>query len=105
MSQSKLIAGIVIGAIVLTSSIAFAVDKTKPIETDSVSKMTVEEYKAAKQTILDKYNDKSKDYDFDINDREILYAILNKEIKEKGFRMEGSITKETLKIELLKLLK
>lgn len=46
--------------------------------------VTKEDYKTIKKNLHKEYKNKSKDYDFNINNRDIFYAILDKEIKEKG---------------------
>ncbi len=46
---------------------------------------------------------KSKGYDFDINNRDILFAVLNKEATEKKISIQGA-TKEKIRQELIKLL-
>lgn len=67
--------------------------------------ITDKDYSKVKAALLTEFNDKKKDYDFDINHREILSAVVNKEVKEKGFRIEGDITKEKLREEIINLLK
>ena len=49
-------------------------------------------------------NLKDKGYDFDINDRDDLMAILDYEVKKKGGMSIEGATKEKIKSELLKLL-
>lgn len=62
------------------------------------------EYKAAKDYLKAQFNDKEKNYEFNINDRLLLGAVLDKEIKEKGLSISGKITKDTLRQELINLL-
>jgi len=65
--------------------------------------LTKTQYATVKTNLLNEFKDKSKSYDFDINNRELLYMVLDKEVKTKGFSMTG-MTKEKLRTELVKLL-
>lgn len=65
--------------------------------------LTKQQYPIIKKRLLNEYNDKTKDYDFDINKREILSAVLNKELNDKGISIRDT-DKEKIKKELIKLL-
>ena len=46
--------------------------------------LTNEDYILAKQAIVSAFDNKSKDYDFDVNDRDVISAVLGKEAKDQG---------------------
>jgi hypothetical protein len=64
------------------------------------------EYKTLKSDIKKSRIDnlKTKGYDFDIKDREKVYAIMDYEVRQKGGLSIKGATKEKIKTELLKLL-
>ena len=70
-------------------------------EGKSVSK---DQYKEVKKQLLAEYNDKSKEYDFDINNAELLTAVLNYEVQIKGLEMTGEINAETIRNTFINLL-
>lgn len=45
--------------------------------------LTQKEYSNIKGALKQEYANKEKDYDFDINNRDILFSVLTKEIKDK----------------------
>ena len=52
-----------------------------------------EQYLVAKQALLDEVKDETKGYDFDINNRDLLFAVLNLELKNhEGF--DGNLSKD-----------
>jgi len=62
-----------------------------------------DDYKVLKSRLKQQYEAKSKGYDFEIGDREMLVAVLNNEIKEKGISLRGA-NKENIKSALINLL-
>lgn len=65
--------------------------------------LTKAEYSGLKKDLLDEYNDKSKAYDWDINHLPVLYAVLDREAKERKVSLYY-LNKETMKKELINFL-
>jgi len=65
---------------------------------------TENQYNDIKTALRNEANDKSKSYDFDINSREILAAVLNEEKQRKGVAFPAKITKEEVRKQYLLLL-
>jgi hypothetical protein len=72
--------------------------------------LTQEGYKALKDSLYAEFESKKdlkgkkKDYDFDINSRDLLMAVINRELTDKKITLNG-LTKEKIRDELVKLLK
>lgn len=109
---------VALGAVGLITvvSVASSVEKKKEpvekiIEVESCSEvelkvgkdhlcMTEDDYKTIKKNLHKEYKNKTKNYDFDINNREIFMAILSKEVKEKKVSFDKLMDKEYLMEEL-----
>jgi len=81
------------------------------VESDTTGKTTSQlclsenDYRKMKEGLLGEY-EKSKGYDFDINHRELLGAVLNHEIETRGnMSIVGLNDKEKLRSELIDLLR
>lgn len=83
-------------------------DVSLPVDFDSEGKaekelcFTKNEYKDLKAQLKADYK-KNPDYDFDVNNKDLLIAVWNKEIKEKGLQIQN-MDKAKLKQTLLDLL-
>jgi hypothetical protein len=62
-------------------------------------------YLNAKQFLLDEYNGTQTAYDFELDNRDLLYAVLDREKKVQGFSISGKVTKEKLREAAINLLK
>jgi len=116
---------ILIIAVLLIGGIAFAKDAAEKLPVCAVDQVALdlkfdplfgapterecyskEDYKILKDNLKQSRVDnlKTKGYEFDINDREKLMAVLNYEVKAKGGLSINGANKEKIKTELLKLL-
>lgn len=71
------------------------------------SKLCLEEveYKNIKDHFFKTHNDKTKDYDFEINEMALLDSVFQEEFKRRGISNIAITNKEDLKTQLLNLLK
>jgi len=67
--------------------------------------LTEGQYEEAKLGLYNEYMDTGKDYDFHIDNRELLNQVLTREIAEQDFQLEGFSSKEELAEQLINLLK
>jgi len=108
-TRNKVMAGVGVGILAIAGGLTISAtdfkcllaDEELMLNQDQKLCISTQEYKDIKAELKSKYN--KNGYDFDINDKPMIEAILNNELKKKPLQIEG-MTREKLKAELVKLL-
>jgi len=95
----------VVGVVTVASATGSkcGIGKVKLNTKDNVVCLDKAGYKNLKKSLKDEYK-KPKSYDFEIKNRELLIAVLNRELELNPLSLDGNVTKERIRTELLKLL-